>query len=168
MATDAREQFRWFGLTTACSGRRARTCGVESSQRTPAAADAGALRSKYLEQVMQQHRDIEYYPKDKLSLKQDVPGAKMWGVALEKAMLTYFEVEPDSRFDMHKHESEQITLVLDGVLYFELHEQTVAVGAGEVIAIPSNVEHAVYTETEAVRAVDAWSPVREEYRNEKS
>ena len=117
---------------------------------------------------MQQHRTIEYYPKDNLPLKQDVPGAKMWAVALEQSMLTYFEVAPNSRFDMHKHKSEQITHVLEGVLYFETREQTVAVKAGDVIAIPSNVEHAVHTKNDSVRAVDAWSPVREEYRNDKS
>ena len=112
---------------------------------------------------MQQQTEIHYYPKDKLTLKEDVPGAKMWSVALEKAMLTYFEVEPNSRFDTHKHESEQITLVLEGVLYFELQEQTVVVKAGEVIAIPSSIEHAVHTKNEAVCAVDAWSPIREDY-----
>jgi len=111
------------------------------------------------------HRDIQYYPKDRLALKQDVPGAKMWAVALERSMLTYFEVEPNSQFDMHKHESEQITLVLEGVLYFETQEKTVAVRAGEVIAVPSNMKHAVHTKAEAVRAVDAWSPVREDYKN---
>lgn len=117
---------------------------------------------------MQTHQDIQYYPKGELPLKQNVPGAKMWAVALERSMLTYFEVEPNSRFDTHKHESEQITLVLAGVLYFEIQEQTIAVKAGEVIAIPSNAEHAVHTKTEAIRAVDAWSPVREEYRKDKS
>jgi len=85
----------------------------------------------------------------------------MWAVALEQSMLTYFEVEPNSYFDMHKHESEQITLVLEGVLYFEMQDRTVDVNAGEVIAIPSNSEHAVHTGNESARAVDAWSPVRE-------
>jgi len=127
-----------------------------------------ALRSNRIEYAMQKQRDIRYYPKDKLHLKQEVPGAKMWAVALEQSMLTYFEVEPNSYFDMHKHESEQITLVLEGVLYFEMQDRTVDVNAGEVIAIPSNSEHAVHTGNESARAVDAWSPVREEYKNGKS
>lgn len=28
----------------------------------------------------------------------------MWGVALEKTMLTYFEVDPHSRFERHSHD----------------------------------------------------------------
>lgn len=111
-----------------------------------------------------EHTDFRYYPKDKLELKQDVPGAKMWAVALDKAMLTYFEVEANSHFDMHKHQSEQITLVLEGTLYFKMPEETISVKEGDVIAIPSNIQHAVFTKDNPVCAVDAWSPVREEYK----
>ncbi|MGA3282436.1 MAG: hypothetical protein ABSD50_15820 [Smithella sp.] len=52
--------------------------------------------------------------KDLLQLQPDVEGAKMWAVALEKTMLTYFEIESNSKFDMHSHTSEQITMVLEG------------------------------------------------------
>jgi len=52
-----------------------------------------------------------YFPRDVLRLSPDVPGAKMWAVALKSTMLTYFEVEPHSRFERHSHESEQITMV---------------------------------------------------------
>jgi hypothetical protein len=44
-----------------------------------------------------------------LRLRPDVPGARMWAVALQHAMLTYFEVNARSRFEAHSHESEQIT-----------------------------------------------------------
>ena len=39
-----------------------------------------------------------YFPRAALRLAPDVPGARAWGVALDKTMLTYFEVEPHSRF----------------------------------------------------------------------
>ncbi len=104
-----------------------------------------------------------YYSKDRLCFRDDVAGAKMWAVALEKTMLTYFEVQPHSRFESHSHESEQITLVFEGELFFETGGRIVGVKAGEVIAIPSNVPHAVFTMELAVRAVDAWSPIMEKY-----
>lgn len=78
-------------------------------------------------------------------------------------MLTYFEVQPHSRFESHRHESEQITMVLEGALFFETNGKVIEVKAGEVIAIPSNIPHAVFTKDAAVKAVDAWSPVREKY-----
>lgn len=111
-------------------------------------------------------KDAKYYPKDLLSLKPVIPGAKMWGVALEKTMFTYFEVEPNTHFNKHSHESEQITMVLEGELFFELAGRTISVKQGEVIAIPSCVPHAVYTKEKSVKAVDAWSPVMERYRKQ--
>jgi quercetin dioxygenase-like cupin family protein len=109
-------------------------------------------------------KKIKYYPQKDLLLKADVPGAKMWAVALNKAMLTYFEIEPNSKFDMHSHKSEQITMVLHGELFFEIaDEETICVKTGEVIAIPSNIKHSVYTQKNRVKAIDAWSPIRKEY-----
>ena len=108
-------------------------------------------------------QNVQYYPRAALLLQEDVPGAKMWGVALEKTLLTYFEVAPHCRFERHCHESEQITMVLEGVLFFEANDTIIAVGAGDVIAIPSNVPHAVFTQGGAVKAIDAWSPVLEKY-----
>lgn len=85
------------------------------------------------------------------------------GGCLEKTMLTYFEVQSNSRFERHSHESEQITLVLEGKLFFDVAERTVCVKEGEVIAIPSGVPHAVVTQDRSVKAIDAWSPVMEKY-----
>lgn len=42
-----------------------------------------------------------------------VDGTRMWGVALQNTLLTYFEIEPNSEFAMHSHENEQITMVLE-------------------------------------------------------
>lgn len=115
----------------------------------------------------QPSQEIRYYPKDALKLSDDVPGARQWAVSLENTMLTYFEVDPNCTFKSHSHESEQITLVLEGVLYFEQGEKVFDVKAGETIAIPSNIPHAVYTLEAAVKAVDAWSPVMGKYQNQR-
>ncbi len=116
--------------------------------------------------TMAMNDEAQHYPRESLSLHDDVPGARMWAVVLEKTMLTYFEVEPNSRFDKHCHESEQIAMVIEGELFFELSERTISVKQGEVIAIPSCVHHAVYTKDKSVKAVDAWSPVMEKYRKQ--
>lgn len=110
-------------------------------------------------------KKAQYYPKEKLNLKPVLDGVKMWGVSLENTLLTYFEVEPNSEFAMHSHESEQITLVLEGELFFRVDEREIKVQQGEVITLPSNVEHGAFTREKSVKAVDAWSPVMEKYRN---
>lgn len=105
-----------------------------------------------------------HFPRAALVLAPDVPGAMAWGVALRHTQLTYFEVEPHCRFERHQHESEQITMVLEGELSFELDGVTHRLSAGDVIAIPSNVPHAVYTTHLRVKAIDAWSPVMARYQ----
>lgn len=110
--------------------------------------------------------EAQHYAREALSLREDVYGARMWAVALEKTMLTYFEVEPNSCFKKHSHESEQITMVLSGELFFETGRKVFAVKEGEVIAIPSGVSHAVFTKDKPVKVVDAWSPVMGKYRKQ--
>jgi quercetin dioxygenase-like cupin family protein len=107
----------------------------------------------------------EYYPRTALTLRPDVPGARYWAVGLEQTLLTYFEVDPNTRFDRHVHAAEQITHVLDGELFFILDGNDIAivVGAGEAIAVPAGVAHAVHAGVRGARAVDAWSPVPAAY-----
>ena len=108
--------------------------------------------------------EVRHYPKESLTLKPALDGVNMWAVALEKTMLTYFEVEPNREFAMHVHESEQITLVLEGELFFKVDDRVICVKKGEVIALPSKVPHAAYTKDLPAKAVDAWSPVMEKYK----
>jgi L-amino acid N-acyltransferase YncA/mannose-6-phosphate isomerase-like protein (cupin superfamily) len=104
-----------------------------------------------------------YLRADELAMVPDVPGSRLWAIALDKTMFTRFEVDAHARFEMHEHASEQITHVLSGALYFDVDGQTQRVGPGDVIAIPAHVPHAVYTQTEPAVAVDAWSPVMPGY-----
>lgn len=87
----------------------------------------------------------------------------MWAVGLQRAMLTYFEMEPNTQFKGHSHDAEQITLILDGELIFGYDGKETTLGPGEVIAIPSNMKHSARTGNMPCKAVDAWSPVRKEY-----
>ncbi len=110
-------------------------------------------------------KQVRYYRQRDLELREDVGGARWWGIALDETMLTYFEVDPNSTFEMHSHESEQITYVLDGMLIFTTGGQRVRVGRGEAIAIPSMVPHSAHTEDVGAKAVDAWSPVMDKYKD---
>lgn len=113
---------------------------------------------------VRQPRGARYYQRNELPLSPDVTGARSWGVALDHSLLTYFEVDAHCSFPMHQHESEQITLVLEGALYFLIDGVEHCVGEGDVIAIPSDLPHAAFTRDRAVRAVDAWSPVLPAYQ----
>jgi len=110
---------------------------------------------------------IFYITKELLDFAPKMPGVKMWAIALDKAMFTYFDIEPETRFERHKHESEQITFVLEGEFFFEIADKTICLEPGTVIAIPLNAPHAAYTKDKRVIAVDAWSPIRHEYLDEE-
>lgn len=101
--------------------------------------------------------------RDLLQAKPTVEGPRRWAVNLKNTTMTYFEMDPNSRFETHSHESEQITMVLSGVLFFQIGPNVHRVLTDEVMAIPASVPHSVWTEDEAVKAVDAWSPVMEKF-----
>lgn len=103
------------------------------------------------------------YLKEQLPLRPNVPGARMWAIGLERSMLTYFEMEPNTILPKHSHEAEQITLVLDGELTFSFDGRQVTLKAGDVVAIPSNSKHSATAGLSGCRAVDAWSPVRRDF-----
>src|SRR5688572_16211465 len=143
---------------------------MESSRSKPSclsrlALGFAALRGNCAMDLEVALKNVRYFSKEALVLRDDVPGARLWSVALKQTMLTYFEVSSHSHFEMHSHVSEQITMVLEGELYFEVDGKEIRVGPGDVIAIPSNILHAVYTKTSGAKAIDAWSPVPEKYQD---
>ncbi|MBM3791616.1 MAG: cupin domain-containing protein, partial [Acidobacteria bacterium] len=81
----------------------------------------------------------QHHPGSALPLRGSVPGARQWGVSLDRVMMTYFEVAPGCLFARHAHDGEQITLVLDGELVFVFDDGQVRAGAGDVVAIPAGV-----------------------------
>jgi quercetin dioxygenase-like cupin family protein len=104
-----------------------------------------------------------FYKSTDLPLQDVISDVKLWEVRLSHTMLTYFEVPPNKTFGADQHEREQITHVLHGELYFEIEGKTVCVGAGDTIAIPSMVPHAVYTKDCSAKAFDASSPLPPQY-----
>ena len=62
----------------------------------------------------------------------------------------------------HTHENEQITYILEGKLRFTLGDETIDVGAGEVLTIPPNVPHAAEA-LEDTLDVDVFTPPREDW-----
>jgi quercetin dioxygenase-like cupin family protein len=65
----------------------------------------------------------------------------------------------------HSHENEQITYILEGALHFWLGphgDREVTVRAGEVLVIPSNLEHRAVALEETLD-VDIFNPPRQDW-----
>lgn len=96
---------------------------------------------------------------DDVKLEQLTPTITRRIVTGSKAMTGLIELKKGSFVPKHAHESEQITLVMEGALRFVIDGRTLVVKAGESVVIPSWVEHEA-TALEDTREIDVFSPIR--------
>jgi len=83
-------------------------------------------------------------------------------VAGEREMLVQVYVKRGCLVPLHALASEQMTYVLQGGLKFLVGGEEITVREGEVIHIPSGVEHQAEA-LEDTFELDVFSPVREEW-----
>ena len=104
-----------------------------------------------------------YNPTDR-DPKELFPGIltrTFWG---ENVLLSLLELAPHGDVPLHSHPHEQVGIVLEGELELTIDGETRLLGAGEIFVIPGNVEHSARTHDKPARALDVFSPVREEYK----
>lgn len=77
----------------------------------------------------------------------------------DKAMVAQVFLKKGAVVPEHRHESEQITYILEGALKFELEGREVTVHKGEVLHIPSWVPHRAVA-LEDTLDLDIFSPPR--------
>ena len=80
----------------------------------------------------------------------------------EREMLVQVYVKRGCLVPLHAHQSEQMTYVLQGALKFLVAGEDITVREGEVIHIPSGVEHQAEA-LEDTFELDIFSPVRQEW-----
>lgn len=75
-------------------------------------------------------------------------------------LVNVVDFAPHTEAPRHLHEEEQIVIVLDGELEFEVGGDTRVVRPGEMVVIPPNVPHAARTYDSACREIDVFNPPR--------
>jgi len=99
-----------------------------------------------------------------LPVKQLAPGAAArmaWG---ERIMLSFVDLAPGGVVPPHTHPHEQGGLCLEGTMEFTIGGETRVIRPGQGWMIPGGVEHAVRALESGCRALDIFSPPREEYK----
>jgi len=98
------------------------------------------------------------------SVKKEILNDKLWRkvVSGEKVMVAQLWLFKDCLVPLHHHESEQISVVLQGGLKFELEGREVMVRAGEVLVIPSQVPHSALAIEDTI-GIDVFSPIRRDW-----
>jgi quercetin dioxygenase-like cupin family protein len=100
------------------------------------------------------------------SVKKEVLNDKFWRkvVSGEKAMVAQIGLSKDCVVPLHHHESEQISVVLQGAMKFELEGREVIVRGGELLVIPSNLPHSALVIEDAT-VIEVFSPIRHDWLN---
>jgi quercetin dioxygenase-like cupin family protein len=83
-------------------------------------------------------------------------------VSGEREMLVQVYVKRGCLVPMHAHASEQMTYVLQGALKFLIGGDEITVREGEVLHIPSGIEHQAEA-LEDTFELDVFSPIRREW-----
>lgn len=90
-------------------------------------------------------------------------GIKMWEIHSDNVMMTYFELQPYCGHDMHSHENEQITYIIEGEMDIEIGNVSHMLTAGDAIVIPSAIPHKTYAREKLTKTIDCWYPVRKDF-----
>ena len=80
----------------------------------------------------------------------------------EREMLAQIYLKKGALVPLHKHESEQMSYVLQGALKFLVAGEEITVREGEVLHIPSWVEHQAEA-LEDTFELDFFSPIRQDW-----
>jgi quercetin dioxygenase-like cupin family protein len=82
----------------------------------------------------------------------------------EREMLAQIYLKRGCLVPMHSHESEQMTYILQGALKFLIGGEEITVREGELLHIPSWVEHQAEALDDTFE-LDVFSPIREDWLN---
>ncbi len=92
-----------------------------------------------------------------------VPGITGYYAHGEHMTFGYVELEAGSSIPLHHHVQEQITYIIEGELEMMIGGESCLLTAGMYHVIASNLPHSAVARS-ACKVIDAFSPVREDYR----
>jgi quercetin dioxygenase-like cupin family protein len=99
----------------------------------------------------------------------DLPLRQIWeSVAVrtvdgERLTLGIVELDANALVPEHRHDHEQLGMVLQGSLEFRIGEEKRRLGPGGTWRIPSNVPHEVTVGPDGAVVIDVFAPVRQDW-----
>ena len=99
-----------------------------------------------------------------IPLVELVPGSNSHLFFGDRITVSFLTMAAGSYFPPHRHESEQIMIVLDGYADEIVENKLYRLQKGDVMLLPSNVEHGAYLREVDCRVIDIFSPPREDFR----
>jgi quercetin dioxygenase-like cupin family protein len=81
----------------------------------------------------------------------------------ERLSLAMVELAPDALVPEHRHDNEQLGLVLDGEITFRVGDETRVLGPGGTWRILGDVPHEARAGADGAVVIDVFAPVREDW-----
>jgi quercetin dioxygenase-like cupin family protein len=82
----------------------------------------------------------------------------------ETLTLSVVELEPGAVVAEHRHEHEQLGIVVRGVMSFRVGDERRELGPGGTWCIPSNMAHEATAGPEGAVVIDVFAPARDDWR----
>jgi quercetin dioxygenase-like cupin family protein len=79
----------------------------------------------------------------------------------DRVMANFVRFAPHTEAPLHAHEEEQITIVIEGELEFDLDGETRILRPGDLAVIPPFVPHAARTHDQPSLEIDVFAPPRQ-------
>jgi quercetin dioxygenase-like cupin family protein len=96
-------------------------------------------------------------------LTELIPGSKSHLVVGERILVSFLAMPANSYFPPHRHEAEQIMIVLHGYVDEIIEGKLYSAKKGDVLILPSNIEHGGYIGDVDCQVIDIFSPPRQDY-----
>ena len=97
---------------------------------------------------------------DELTATEFLPGLGFRPVLGHNAMVNFVSFAPGATAPNHVHEEEQIVIILEGELTFDVDGDVRVLRKGDVAVIPSWVPHGAWTTDTTCLEVDVFCPPR--------
>lgn len=102
-----------------------------------------------------------YVNVDALEPVEFAPGLGFRPVLGQRAMTNFVSFQPGATAPRHVHEEEQIVIVLDGEMTFDLDGDVRTMRRGDVAVVPAWVPHGAWTTDSHCLEVDVFCPPRQ-------
>ena len=108
-------------------------------------------------------RRVRHYPD--IPLVELVPGSNSHLFFGDRITVSFLTMAANSYFPPHRHKAEQIMIVLDGYADEIVEKKLYRLQKGDVLLLPSNIEHGAYLREVDCRVIDIFSPPRKDFRD---
>src|SRR4051812_26410779 len=104
---------------------------------------------------------IEHGDREALAVEEPFPGVVRRSFSGANATFTSYDFQPGARFPVHRHDSEQLTLVHGGSITFALGDSEVELAAGAWSVVAPGVPHGITAGPDGASVVAVVSPRRD-------